>query len=711
MIIGTAGHVDHGKTSLVRALTGVDTDRLAEEKARGISIELGFAYTRLDDGPGHAAGALDDAANDAANDASEPIGFIDVPGHRKFVQTMIAGAAGIDLGLLVIAADDGPMPQTREHLDILAWLGVPELVVALSKVDAVDDERRHAALREVHELVESSTYANADIVPVSTVSGEGIATLAGVLRGQRGAGASRRAEASLRLAIDRAFVLQGIGLVVTGTCCSGRVGIDDTLTLLPGRVDARVRGIHAQNRAVTEAHAGQRVALNLAGRGIEKSTVHRGDWAVAPSIAIETDRVDVQLAAPPRRPTRRAVEANGAASGTIQRERPFFDTRTWRHVRFHAGAASVNARVALLQAGDAADDAADDADDGACIAQVVFDQPLHLVAGDRFVLRDASGHDPRAGSAAEAIAGSIAGGVVLDVDVPARGRRSPARLAFLQTAAGGDALATLAHAIGASDKGVDLARWNIAHNTAFAAGDLEARLGVRAVGTTGRASAAGSADPAPITLFSPARWDALQARVAEVLAIEHARTPDSVGPGRERLRRMATPSLNAPAFAALIDALKAAGHVSQTGAWLHLSGHRVELSADDRARFERARAWLEGAEANHPPRVRDIARELGEDEGEIRNLFVRLASRGALYKVAHDHFFMPATVRALAQAAAELQQSDGVAKAAAFRDRIRVGRKLAIQILEFFDRVGYTRRLGDEHRIIQPALFDESSDA
>ena len=636
MIIGTAGHVDHGKTSLVRALTGVDTDRLAEEKARGISIELGFAYADFGDAE------------------AEPVGFIDVPGHRKFVQTMIAGAAGIDLGLLVVAADDGPMPQTREHLDILRWLGVTELVVALSKVDAVDDARCDAAALALDALLDGTPYRGAPVVPVSSVSGQGLDALRAALLVHRRR-TKRDVAPHFRLAIDRAFVLQGIGLVVTGTCFAGQVAIDDRLTLLPGGLEARVRGIHAQNRAVQRAHAGQRVALNLSGRGVEKSTVHRGDWIVDSAIAIETDRIDVRLTA--------ADHASSFAS---------LDARHWHGVRFHAGAASVNARVTLLE------DAADDAQDA--LAQIVFEHPLHVVAGDRFVLRDASSGDGEAGS--------LAGGIVLDVDVPTRGRRAAPRLDFLRVAARGDARATLADAVARGAKGVDLARWNLAHNTSFTADAVTAH-------------AAGTA------LFAVDRWEAMRTRVLTTLADEHARAPDSVGPARDRLRRMAVPSLDAATFTALADALKADGLLSQTGAWLHLPDHRVEVSTDDRALFDRTVALLrDAAEPNNPPRVRDLAKALTIDEALLRGLFVRLASRGEVYRVAHDHYFLPATVQSLARVVVEVAEAGGVAKAAPFRDRIGVGRKVAIQILEFFDRVGYTRRVGDDHRVIQPSLFD-----
>jgi len=641
MIIGTAGHVDHGKTSLVRALTGVDTDRLAEEKARGISIELGFAYTGFGD------------------DAAEPVGFIDVPGHRRFVQTMIAGAAGIDLGLLVVAADDGPMPQTREHLDILRWLGVTDLVVALSKVDAVDDARRTEAAAALDALLDGTPYRGSPVVAVSTVSGQGIDALRTALLDHRGRATAKRVDDAprFRLAIDRAFVLQGIGLVVTGTCFSGRVAIDDRLVLLPGGLEARVRGIHAQNRAVREAHAGQRIALNLAGRGVEKRAVHRGDWIVEPAIAIEVERIDVRLAA-------------GDQGGPVSA----IDAKAWRGVRFHAGAASVNARVVLLEEPREGAPAA--------LAQIVFERPLHLVARDRFVLRDASAGDDASGS--------IAGGIVLDIDVPARGRRRPARLDFLHVAANGDARATLGAAIAGSTKGVDLDRWNLAHNTALGADALS------------------DVHPAGTTLFATGRWDAMQVHVVATLAAEHARAPDTVGPGRDRLRRMALPSLDAGIFTTLVDALRRDGRVMQTGAWLHLSEHRVEMSADDRALFERVEAALrESVEPNNPPRVRDLARTLTVDESAMRSLFVRLASRGEVYRVAHDHYFLPATVQHLAHVAAEIAEAGGVTRAAPFRDRIGVGRKVAIQILEFFDRVGYTRRVGDDHRVMQPTLFDD----
>ncbi|MBN8557521.1 MAG: selenocysteine-specific translation elongation factor, partial [Burkholderiales bacterium] len=245
MIVGTAGHIDHGKTTLVRALTGVDTDRLPEEKQRGISIELGYAFLDAPDG--------------------QRIGFIDVPGHERLVHTMVAGASGIDFALLLVAADDGPMPQTLEHLAVLSLLGIARGAVAITKTDRATPERVQAVQAEVAALLHGTALAGAPIVAVSAHSGAGIDALRALLfeaarAGQSSAGGRFDSEA-FRLAIDRAFSLQGTGTVVTGTIHAGTVRVGDELTIVPGRLRARVRSLHAQNRAVEQAHAGQRCAV------------------------------------------------------------------------------------------------------------------------------------------------------------------------------------------------------------------------------------------------------------------------------------------------------------------------------------------------------------------------------------------------------------------------------------------------------------------
>lgn len=299
MIVGTAGHVDHGKTALVKALTGVDTDRLAEEKRRGITIDLGYAYTG-------------------------DIGFIDVPGHERFVHTMLAGACGIDTALLVVALPEGIRPQTREHLQILALLGIDRGVVALTKADlaAGQIEQVSAAVRA---LLASTPLADAPLIPVSAVTGQGIATLRDALLGS--AGASRDATGYPRLAVDRAFTLPGAGLIVTGTLVAGRIAVEDRLVLSPSGLELRVRGLHAHNKPANEAFAGQRVALNITGPRVSKDAVARGDWVLHPEIHAPVLGFDACIALLPdvARPLRQ-------------------DTQ----VHLHLGAAHTMARVSLL---------------------------------------------------------------------------------------------------------------------------------------------------------------------------------------------------------------------------------------------------------------------------------------------------------------------------------------------------------------------------
>ncbi|MFZ2988091.1 selenocysteine-specific translation elongation factor, partial [Ideonella sp.] len=276
MIVGTAGHIDHGKTTLVRALTGVDTDRLPEEKKRGITIELGYAFL-------------------AAPELAERIGFIDVPGHERLVHTMLAGATGIDHALLLVAADDGVMPQTREHLAVLSLLGLAQGTVVITKADRADAGRLAQVEREVAALLAGTPLAGAPVLAVSAQSGQGVPELRALLIEAAQAHAGRRADdgRAFRLAIDRAFTLDGVGTVVTGTVHAGEVAVGEVLQLAPAGEEARVRSAHAQNRTVARAHAGQRCALGLA--GIAKDQIARGQWLVAPSVAMSTQRMDVNL--------------------------------------------------------------------------------------------------------------------------------------------------------------------------------------------------------------------------------------------------------------------------------------------------------------------------------------------------------------------------------------------------------------------------------
>jgi selenocysteine-specific elongation factor len=638
MLIGTAGHIDHGKTTLVRALTGIDTDRLPEEKRRGITIELGYAYLPLPGGDGS---------------PEATVGFIDVPGHEKFVPTMLAGANGIDFALLVVATDDGPMPQTREHLQILQLLGVARGAVALTKVDRASPDRLADVEAELHALLAGGSLAGAPVFPVSAISGDGIPALRQHLLDAAAATPARADAGGFRLAVDRVFTLAGAGTIVAGTVHAGRVAAGDTIQLAPAGKTARVRSLHVQNRKADTGHAGQRCALNLAGLAVED--VRRGDWLIAggaPNLPAQRLDLRLRLAADAPRPL-----AHGAS------------------VQLHHGTRHLTGRVALL---DAALEKTGLAPGGECLAQLVADQPLAACRGDLVVLRDAHGRH------------TLGGGRVLDPFGPVRHRRHPERLAVLAALAIDNPAERLQALLAAAPLGLDLPQLAAAENTPPAA--LLARL---PAGSARLSEKAG-------WLVGSAALDALAARLEARLALHHAEHPDELGVERDRLRRMLAPQLPAPAFAEWLEAWLADGRLARTGAAWHLPDHRVELDARDRRRADTLLPWL----VEHPfdpPWVRDIALRLGEPEAATRDLLKRLAARGEAFQVVRDLFYAPAAVRSLGQIAGELEGADGAIRAAAFRDRTGLGRKRAIQILEFFDRVGFTRKVGrghdEKHRI------------
>ena len=596
MIIGTAGHIDHGKTSLVKALTGVDADRLPEEKARGITLDLGYAYTPLPDG--------------------STLGFIDVPGHEKLIHNMLAGATGIDFLLLVVAADDGPMPQTREHLAIAELLGLQRAAVALTKCDAVDAARADAAESEIRTLLAQGPFAEAPIYRVSARTGDGIAALHAHLAAAA-AHTATPVDGRFRLAIDRCFSLSGIGTVVTGTVFSGTVRVGDTLTVSPPGFSARVRSLHAQDVPAETGHAGQRVALNLTG-DFSREAIRRGMWVLDPRQHLPLDRF--------------------AATLRLARD----ETQTLRHwtpVHVHLGAEDIIGRVALLE-GDTV------APGTEALAEIVLERPLCCVAGDRFVLRDTSATR------------TLAGGRVLDIFPPTRHKRAPARLAALRLAAQGEPAAALRELLVASPTGVLLERfaqgWNL---TDADAGRLWQGL-------------------APVRIDTR---DGVLGFAADVWA----------GHGEKLVAALAR-----AAFDHLVDAALAAGRIAQTSSWLHLPEHRVTLSAAD-SDLWRSLAPLVAAEPFQPPRVRDIAKATAIPEDTVRALMKRVARTGKLYPVALDHYFSDDAVERLAAIVATLCTGHGAARAAELRDIIGGGRKVAIHILEFFDRIGYTRRVRD----------------
>jgi selenocysteine-specific elongation factor len=624
MIIGTAGHIDHGKTTLVKALTGVDCDRLKEEKARGITLDLGYAYAD--------AGRL---------------GFVDVPGHERLVHNMLAGATGIDFVLLVVATDDGPMPQTREHLAIVDLLDHKRGAVALTKVDAVAPERRAAARTEIAALLAGTALEGAPVFEVSATQGEGVAALHEHLLAEAGQLAARAAAGGFRHAIDRCFTLQGVGLVVTGTAFSGAVAVGDAVVVTPPGLKARVRGLHAQDRSAQSGGAGERLALNLAG-DFGKEDISRGMWVVDPALHVPVARFHARLRVP------------ASAETTI---------RHWMPVHVHLGAADILGRVALLEGEQLLPGEA-------MLAEILLEKPAGALWGDCFILRDQSA------------ARTLGGGRVLDIFPPSRHKRAAERLDYLRLLDQPDPQPALAHALARQPAGVKLDRYALNRNLAAE----EAQALWRDMGLIVVDEADGRSG------FSPENWAALRARLLEAACLEHERAPDMIGVERDRLRRLTLPTLSRAAFDRLTFELLAAGELAQSGSWLHLPEHRAALAATDADLWRTLKPLLQ-AEPCNPPRVRDIAKATGIAEEIVRGLMKRVARVGLAYPVAHDHYFAAEAVADLAGRVTRLCARDGTARAAALRDEIGGGRKVAIHILEFFDRVGYTRRVRDEHAL------------
>ena len=632
MIVGTAGHIDHGKTALIKALTGVDADRLKEEKARGITIDLGYAYSSLPSG--------------------DVLGFIDVPGHEKFIHNMLAGATGIDFALLVVAADDGPRPQTIEHLQILDLLGLTQGMVALTKTDLVTAERQRDVIADIGNLLEATSLRSAPVFPISCRSGAGIEELRAHLESEAAGLAARSVHGGFRLAVDRSFTIAGTGTVVTGTVLSGQVGVGDRLVLSPSGIAVRIRGLHAQNRPADLGVVGQRCALNLA--GIEKQDVQRGDWVVAQALNAPTRRLDVRL---------RLLASES---------KPL---RHWSAVHLHVGAAHVMGHVALLQSGHLAPGESGH-------AQLVLDAPVCAVSGDRCILRDASAQR------------TMAGAVVIDAHPPNRGRRTPQRLALLAALELGNPAERLSSLLDLSPEGLDVHAFALNANlTAAEFDELSLALDARRVDGTGS------------YMFSESHWCRLLQSVVAALQAEHDGVPDSLGLNSEQLRLRTAPRLDRTAFGKVLNDGLEQGNWVRDGSWWHLPGHTIVLGREDEALWQRLRPRLV-KQPFQPPRVRDIARIEGLDEAAVRKLLMRVARTGQVYKVAHDHYFSRQAVIDLANIVREIIDAgpDTGVSAAPFRDRIGTGRKLAIQILEFFDRVGFTRRTGDIHRMRNPSL-------
>ncbi len=611
MIIATAGHVDHGKTTLLQAITGINADRLPEEKRRGMTLDLGYAYWPQPDG--------------------RVLGFIDVPGHEKFLANMLAGVGGIDHALLVVACDDGVMAQTREHLAILRLSGRPTLTVALTKADRVDEERIEEVRRQLSDELAQQGWHQVPMFVTAALQARGIDALrAHLLALQPNEHAlSRR----FRLAVDRAFSVKGAGLVVTGTALGGQVAVGDSLWLTGADTPVRVRGLHAQNQQVEQAQAGQRIALNISG-DVSKEQVARGDWLLAQKPLAAAERILVAL----------------------NTDQPI---KHWQPLHLHHAASHITGRVSLLSEG---------------LAELLLDRPLWLAENDRLVLRDIGARQ------------TLGGARVLSLTTPKRGKRKPEYLAWLAALAQADDDRQVL-ALHLPNGALDLAAFAWARQ--LTESELAALLAGRELLIAGDMA------------LAQENAQQGQQRLLQVLAEYHQQHADQLGLGRARLRRMALPQLAEPLVFMMIDRLLAEGLIHNTRGWLHLPEHGLAFSAEELTLWES----IEPRFGDEAWWVRDLATELGEDEARVRATLRKAAQLGHVTAIVVDRYYLSRRIEQFAALIRELDVEQGSANAADFRDRLGVGRKLAIQVLEFFDRSGFTRRKGNQHLLRDSGLF------
>ncbi len=625
-ILATAGHVDHGKSALIKALTGIDPDRLPEEQARGITIDLGFAHVDLRD--------------PADLDSSIVLGIVDVPGHEDFVKNMVAGVGSIDLALLVVAADDGWMPQTEEHLQILSYLGVRRAVVALTKIDLAQDER--AAISAIRERVRATPFAAAPIVPTSVVTGRGLDDLKSAFAGVL-AGAPPPADIGKpRLPIDRVFKLPGIGTVVTGTLSGGSLRRGQNVAIQPAGKSARIRNIQSHGRDVEWSNSGTRTALNLSLDAAED--IHRGDVVTLAEFGGPSSVLDVQIEISPR------------ATGIV---------RDGARVQAHHGSGTVPARIAFrdamtLAAGERA------------VAQLRLESPVFVFAGDRFILRDWS---ERA---------TLGGGVVLDPDGNRKEFRTARRTKFLAARAADpeDPMAFVSSQVAYA--GAARTSKLLLHSrfSASAAADAASKL-----------AAVGSVISAGDVLVDASKWRASLERAMQIINSRHRSHPEEAGLPLHDLRAALQDELPVPEiFEALVTQLSARDFV-RTGAAIRQASHRPALTPQLQAAGTKILSLL-AAKSLDPPSRKDLA-----PDGTSQQALRFLIRSGELVEVNAEIVMTAESVNRATEMVRQHIRTHGPATTSDLRQMLGNSRRVAIPLLERLDRDGVTLRQGDKRAL------------
>jgi selenocysteine-specific elongation factor len=634
IILGTAGHIDHGKSALIKALTGIDPDRLKEEKLRGITIELGFADLTLPTG--------------------QRLGIVDVPGHERFVRHMVAGATGMDLVALVIAADEGVMPQTREHLEICQLLKVKQGLVVLTKVDLVEEDWLELVEEEVREVLQGTFLEGAPMVRFSAVTGAGKETLLATLGELAARVPPKPATGIFRLPVDRVFTIKGFGTVVTGTAISGRLQVGAAVTLYPSGFKARVRGLQVHGHSVAEALAGNRTAINL--QGLEKEELERGMVVAPPGALVSSRRLDACL------------EILASAPRPLKHRQA---------VRLHTGTSE---RVALPLLLDA-----DELPPGASgYVQFFLRQPLALKPGDRLVIRSFSP------------AFTWGGGQVLHAH-PARHRRHQApvlaKLATLEQGAPEEVLRLYLEEAGAAGR----SRPELEALLPWDPGDLAQLLA--ALVQQGQAL---NYDPENQRYLLGGTAQELEQEIQKLLAAYHRKNPLKPGLSKEELRRQLPPQMEVRLFNYLLSGLVQKKQIALEKDLVRLAAHKVTLAGDQEELMTRAAALYHRGHFA-PPTLKEVAAALNVPTDNIKQLLQILVNQGRLVKVKEDLYFHQEAIQNLKSRLIDFLKQHKEITVVQFKDLTQTSRKFTIPLLEYFDTTRTTVRVGETRRLREGA--------
>ncbi len=632
IIIGTAGHIDHGKTTLVKALTGVDTDRLKEEQQRGITIELGFAPFQL---PGGQKAAI-----------------IDMPGHERFIKHMLAGAFGVDLVLFTVAADEGIMPQSREHMDIIELLGVEKGVVVLTKTDLVDEEWQMLVEEEVREFIDGTILRGAPIVPVSALKKEGLDQVIAWVEKIAEEVEEKPAFGHMRLPVDRVFTVAGFGTVVTGTLWSGQIQVGDQLELMPLQKPVRVRNIQVHNDRVTKAYAGQRVAVNI--QGVDLADIKRGYLLATPGFLTPTFRIDTKL------------RLLSSSPRTL---------KNWNRVRFHLGTDECLGRVVLLDRDELLPGEE-------AFAQLVMEKPVVAYKGDPFVIRY---YSPVT---------TIGGGIVIDGNAPKQKRFREDVLEQLAVKEEGSLYDHVLQELETKKENPVLLEELIKK---IGAGEEEVMAELQQLQQDEKAILLGAT---PATYISCQGVDQVYGKIQVTLDAFHRKNPLRPGYSKEDLRSRLFPRLAAKDFNNLLKHLEKNGRLEGRGNFLRLSGFTPSLTPLQEEAREQIRNTLV-REGFVPPSPETLREETGMGEKDFQELFTYMLEQGDVVKVTEGIFFAREVIGQGKEMMRQFFAAQPEMTLAEARDLFNTTRKFALPLVEYYDRIRFTRRIGDG-RVLLP---------